>query len=276
MPVNKLEKDQLVQQFGKSVDIETIPSKSVWTVIVRKDGQWADARVQQAFSMALDRKEMIALIGFGEGQITGPVPPYFANYALTEKEIADTCGKFDPAEARKLLAATGFDTSKEYRLKFATVGNPNWEKFVEIVGTQLQKNLGVKTKAIGEDYATWLNKSLLAGDYDLNTYPSTSYEDPTSYAGFWDLTVGGRPNHTGLKSQELADLLTKQAAQYDNKARQQQVKDLQKKAWEVGNPFIPTFVGVGYSAVWNYVKGRVPASRGALSYLAGTTYIDKG
>ncbi len=275
VPNNKLEKDSLVQKHGKDIVIDSDLSRGVWIVQARGDGQFANPLVNQAISLGLDRKEMITLMGNGDGQATGPVPPTFATYALTDKEIADTYGKQDNAEAKKMLAAAAFDLSKEYQLKFIVPGD-TFAQFSQIVQAQLKKNLGINVKLVGEDFARWLGQSLYGSDYDgFIVYPSLEYDDPSSYIGAYTLTIGGRPNWAGFKNQELNDLVAKQKATLDDKARQDLIRDLQKKAWTAGAPFIPTFVRVTYAANWGYVKGRT-VGRGSYGYLTGTTYIDKG
>jgi ABC-type oligopeptide transport system substrate-binding subunit len=217
---------------------------------------------------------MITLITFDEGKLSGPVGPNHENYALSEKEIADTYGKFDPAQAKKLLAATAFDTSKEYTLKYYT-GSENINNFNQIVQAQLQKTLGLKIKLVPEDYGTWLQKSLYASNFELISYPSIAYEDPSGYTDSLGLNYGPVPNFTGLKNQELQDLLNKMALDFDLKSRGQKTKDLQKRAWELGNPFIPTFVNAANEARWGWIKGSPDPKLGALGYEAGTTWFEK-
>ena len=128
---------------------------------------------------------------------------------------------------------------------------------------------------MGEDFAKWLGQSLYGSDYDgFITYPTLEYDDPSSYIGSYTLTIGGRPNWAGFKNQELNDLVLKQKATLEDKARQDLIKDLQRKGWELGSPYIPTFVRTTYAATWGYVKGRI-VGRGSYGFLIGTPYIDK-
>jgi len=275
VPNNALERDQLLQQHGDQVEVEPELSRAVWLVQPRGDGQFADPRVIQAISLALDKDEMIDLMGFGEGQKSGPVPPTFTTYALTEAEIAETYGKHDPAEAKALLDASGFDTSREYEIKFIVPGD-NYAQFAQIVQSQLERYLGIKTRLVGEDFAKWLGQSLYGSDYDgFMVYPTLAYDDPSSYIGAYQLEIGGRPNWAGFKNDTLNDIVVQQKATLDDVQRQEMIKDLQRKAWELGAPFIPTFVTVSGTVYWKHVKGRV-TGRGSYGYLVGTIYIDKG
>ncbi|MFQ5381512.1 MAG: ABC transporter substrate-binding protein, partial [Dehalococcoidia bacterium] len=273
-PSNKLEKDQLVQQHGDDIEIDSELSRAIWTVLARGDGQWADPRVAKAISMALNKEEMISLMAFGDGQASGPVPPTFVSYALTEDEIAETYGKFDPGEANKLLDAAGFDRSQKYDMKFIVPGD-TLSQFAQICQSQLQENLGLDIKLVGEDFGKWLGQSLYGGDFNgFITYPSLAYDDPSSYIGGYSFEIGGRPNWAGFHNETLDTMVKQQKATLDDTEREALVKEIQLKAWEFGAPFIPTFVRVTYGAWWRYVRGRV-IGRGSYGYLVGNTYVEE-
>jgi hypothetical protein len=61
----------------------------------------------------------------------------------------------------------------------------------------------------------------------------------------------------------------------DDKDRNAAVQELQRKAWTNGAPFIPTFIQIGSTARWGYVKGAV-TGRGSYGLFNGKLYIDKG
>ena len=271
---NKLEREDLEKKHGKDITIDSVDSRAVWLVQPRGDGQWADPRVRQAIYLALDRKEMITLMNFGEGKFSGPVPPAFGE-AIAASEIESTYGKTDVAEAKKLLGATSFDTSKEYSIKYIVPGD-RYAQFAQIVKSQLEKNLGLKIKLVGEDFGKWLAQSLYGSDYDgFMTYPTLAYDDPSSYIGAYAKQIGGRPNWAGFQDDELDGLVQKQKTILDDKERRVAVQELQKKAYQKAAPFIPTFIALTNDAAWNYVKGRV-VGRGSYGLFNGKLYVDKG
>lgn len=270
---NRLEREDMEKKHGKEINVEAEETRVVWVLLCRGDGQWADPRVPQAFSLALDRQEMINLMNFGEGRISGPVPPAFGE-ALPEKEILDTWGKHDPAEAKKLLAATAFDTSKEYSFKYPVLGD-RYQQFATIAKSQLEKILGLKIKLVPEEFGRWLSQSLYGSDFDgFQGFTSLSYDDPTSYIAIYTKLYGGRPNWAGWKNDELDAAVNAQKAILDDRERLKAVQEIQRKAWKAGAPFIPTFVAVGSGASWGFVKGRV-TGRGSYGAFNGKVYIDK-
>ncbi len=246
--------------------------QSGWSRLVR-DGEFADPRVRQAISMAIDREQLIKLFALEEGNLAGTVPPAFGE-TLSAEEVAKTYGKSDVAEAKKLLAATTFDTSKEYDLKYIVPGDP-YQQFATIVKSQLESNLGLKIKLVGEDFGKWLIQSLYGSDYNgFITYPTLEYDDPSSYIGNVGKQIGGRPNWAAWMDDELDALLSKQKTILDDKQRLAAVQDLQRKAYEKATPYIPTIVRITNTATWGYVKGRV-VGRGSYGLFNGKIYIAK-
>lgn len=271
---NKLEREDLVKKHGDKIVMDTTDSRAVWLLQTRADGPFADLRVRQAIYLALDRKEMINLMNFGEGKVSGPVPPAFGE-AITSAEVDSTYAKTDVAAAKQLLQATTFDLNKEYELKYIVPGD-RYQQFAQIVQSQLNKNLGIKIKLVGEDFGKWLAQSLYGSQYDgFITYPTLEYDDPSSYIGAYAKQIGGRPNWAAFADDELDGLVTKQKTILDDKERRAAVQDLQKKAFAKAAPYIPTFIAISNTANWGYVKGRV-VGRGSYGLFSGKTYIDKG
>lgn len=271
---NKLEREDLEKKHGKDIVVDSVDSRAVWLVQTRGDGAFADERVRRAIYLALDRKEMITLMALGEGKMSGPVPPAFGE-SLSAADIEATYGKSDVAQAKQLLTQSGFDTSKEYSIKYIVPGDP-YQQFAQIVKSQLEKNLGLKIKLIGEDFGKWLSQSLYGSDYDsFITYPTLAYDDPSSYIGAYGKTIGGRPNWAGYVDDELDGLVTKQKEILDDKERRAAVQALQKRAFEKAAPFIPTIIRVTNDATWAYVKGRV-VGRGSYGLFNGKVYVNKG
>ena len=151
-----------------------------------------------------------------------------------------------------------------------------YQQFAQIVKSQLEKNLGLKIKLIGEDFGEWLSQSLYGSDYDsFITYPTLEYDDPSSYIGGYAKTIGGRPNWAALVNDELDGLVQKQKEILDDKERRTAVQNLQKRAFEKAVPYIPTIIRVTNAATWSYVKGRV-VGRGSYGLFNGKLYVDKG
>ena len=201
------------------------------------------------------------------------VAPAFGE-ALPAAEITSTYAKSDPAEAKKLLAATSFDVNHEYEMKYPLLGD-RYQQFAQIAQSQLQKNLGLKIKLVPEDFGKWLAQSLYGSQYDgFICYPTLNYDDPSSYIGAYTKQIGGRPNWAAFSDDELDALVIKQKTILDDKQRLAAVQEIQRKAYAKAAPFIPTFIAITNTANWAYVKGRV-IGRGSYGLFNGKVYIDK-
>ena len=270
---NKLEREDIVRRHGNDIVIDTEDNRAVWLLQPRGDGQWADPRVIQAISMAVDRDELIELMNFGEGKVSGPVPPAFGE-ALPPEELAETWGKTDVAAAKALIGQTAFDLSTEYTIKYPALGD-RYQQFSTIVAAQLEKNLGMKIRVVAEDFGTWLGQSLYGSAYDgFVAYPTLAYDDPSSYIGVYSKLNGGRPNWAGYVNDEMDAAVTAQKQILDDGLRREAVRELQRTAWKNGAPYIPTFIAISSSASWGFVKGQV-TGRGSYGLFNGKVWIDK-
>ena len=105
-----------------------------------------DYRVRKAFSMAIDRKKICLDVLNGEGNyaITGVIPK--SSYYIPPEK---TELKFDPIEARRLMAEAGYnEISKFPQLTFFinTQKGSQVDKWTKAIIHQLKQNLGVKLR----------------------------------------------------------------------------------------------------------------------------------
>jgi oligopeptide transport system substrate-binding protein len=140
--------------------------------------RYADPRVRQALSMAVDR-EAIADAIFGGSRraadaLVAPVVPGYRDGA---------CGYcvLDIARANTLLDAAGFDRSEPIELWFnAGAGNDAW---MEALGNQLRANLGVDFLLRGDlapaEYGPLMDEQGMTGPFRLGW--AMDYPSPRSY-----------------------------------------------------------------------------------------------
>jgi ABC-type oligopeptide transport system substrate-binding subunit len=110
------------------------------------DPRFADKRVRQAFSMAIDREAITTAIFQG-----ARAPAYDVIPPVIDGHRPDACQycKYDPARAKQLLAESGFDVSQPVELWFNS--GANHDQWVQAVGNQLQQNLGI-TYSLRSDF----------------------------------------------------------------------------------------------------------------------------
>jgi oligopeptide transport system substrate-binding protein len=142
------------------------------------DPRFADKRVRQAFSMAVDRQAIATAI-FNDTR----VPAFSAISPVVDGSRDDACEfcVFDAAAAKALLAETDFDTSQPIDLWFnAGGGHDAW---VQAVGNQLRENLGIDYQLRGDlDFAQYLplgDQKGFTGPFRLGW--SMDYPSPQNY-----------------------------------------------------------------------------------------------
>lgn len=138
------------------------------------DPRYADKRVRQAFSMAIDREAITTAIFSGARQPAFDViPPVIDGH----REDACKYCQYDPDAAKELLAETDFDVSKPVDLWFnAGAGHDQW---VTAAGNQLRDNLGITYQLRGDlEFAQYLplqDEKGMSGPFRLGwgmDYPS--------------------------------------------------------------------------------------------------------
>jgi len=134
---------------------ETPSSSFTYVGFPLYDPRFQDKRVRQAFSLAIDRESITKAIFKGTRK-----PAYSVIPPILQGSRDDACKycKVDVAKAKELLKAANFDTSKPIDLWFnAGAGHDAW---VEAVGNQLRKNLGIDFTLQGKlDFSEYLPKA---------------------------------------------------------------------------------------------------------------------
>jgi oligopeptide transport system substrate-binding protein len=144
------------------------------------DPRFADPRVRQAFSMAIDRKQITDVIFSGtKAPAYDVIPPTIDGH----REDACKFCVYDPTRAKQLLTEAGFDTSQPVELWFNSgAGHDQW---VQAVGNQLQQNLGITFGLRGDlDFAQYLplaDEKGMTGPFRLGW--GMDYPSPENFLG---------------------------------------------------------------------------------------------
>jgi oligopeptide transport system substrate-binding protein len=138
-------------EFGDGF-IRTQSSQITYLGFPTYDPRFADPRVRQAISMAVDREAISKAIFEGT---RAPADSFIAPVVDGYREGACEYCKFDKQKANKLLEDAGFDKSKPIDLWFNSgAGHDAW---IEAVGNQLRENLGVEFVLQGNlDFSEYL------------------------------------------------------------------------------------------------------------------------
>lgn len=158
-----------------------------------------DVRVRRALSMAIDREAICKNISRGPINPYGLTPP--TNGYQPPKDV-----KFDPEEARRLLAEAGYPGGKNFpRFKFLVASRESAQTIGAVTQAMWREHLGVEIEIETKEWTAYLvAKQNL--DYDMCAGGWIGdFIDPLTFLEMW--TPGNGNNNTGWVSQPFADKL---------------------------------------------------------------------
>ncbi len=202
---------------------------------------WAkDDRVRQAVSMALDRNELTDLIySVKKLRAAGLDVPLPWNSVIPAghtrfwldpqgKDQGDSAKffKYDPAEAKKLMAAAGFADGFSTTYQYTHAYGASYDTLAE-ANIQYLNAIGIKTTTDIQDYPSKYSTHTFAGDFTGIAFgPESAFPEP-----------GGIPirlftdnvyNHSRIKDADLARLSIAQAQELDPAKRKAIMWDIQR------------------------------------------------
>jgi oligopeptide transport system substrate-binding protein len=156
-----------------------------------------DVRVRRALSMTLDRAALCDNIYSGYKPAYGLTPP-------TDGYEPPRLVKFDPEEARKLLAEAGFPGGKGFpRLKMLVSSREAAATIGAATQAMFREHLGVEIEIENKEWTAYL-VAMQSLDFDLCSGGWIGdYIDPLTFLEMW--TPGNGNNNTGWESQEFLD-----------------------------------------------------------------------
>ncbi len=123
-----------------------------------------DVRVRKAVNMAINKKAIVDAVYLGTGiPATNPIPPSMWSYNKSIKDDA-----FDPAAAKKLLAAAGLPdgfSTDLWAMPVQRPYNPNARRIAELMQADLAK-VGIKAEIKSFEWGEY-RKRMQAGEHQM-------------------------------------------------------------------------------------------------------------
>ena len=168
-----------------------------------------DVRVRKALNMAIDKKAIITSVYLGTGiAAINPIPPGQWSYNKAIKDDA-----FDPAAAKKLLAAAGYPNGFSTDLWAMPVQrpyNPNAKRIAELMQADLAK-IGVKAEIKSFEWGEY-RKRMQNGEHQMGMLGWTGDNgDPDNFLNLLGCEAAkpGGGNNAKWCHQPFEDLLQK-------------------------------------------------------------------
>jgi peptide/nickel transport system substrate-binding protein len=223
-----------------------------------------DVRVRQAFAMGINRDEMLTTVFAGRGGFSTAIP-----FALTSWHL-DPRGpdfgpnakyfKYNPVEAKQLLAAAGFPDGMKIKL----VSTPGYGQRVVQLAELVQqglKSIGVEANIEMQEYAAYISTTFLGkfeGGNVINVGPQGNFNEPHEFLLQMYHPKGAR-NSNNVNDPKLTEMIDKEVRTLDKVDRKKQIDDIQRYLAEQMY-YIPTASGFRSMLYQAYVRDAYPRS----------------
>lgn len=230
----------LLETLMKRSDFHAAPFLGVYFLRFNTSkAPFNDVRVRKAFSMVIDKKEIVRRITrAGELPANGFVPPGLPGYEEAKGLSLDV------EEARRLLAEAGFPRGEGFPLctYLYSEGELNEAIAVELQSIWRQ-TLGVSMNLARQEWKVYLN-SLSSLDYSIARSSWVGdYPDPNTFLDMF-VTEGGN-NRTGWSDAVYDGLLLKAAQTGAPIERSRILKKAETRLLQEGVPVCPLYFYVG-------------------------------
>jgi peptide/nickel transport system substrate-binding protein len=245
-----------------------------------EDRRFADKRVRQALTHAINKREIVdgVLMGLGQ-EATGPYKPgtWFYNPDVPRFP-------YDPAKARALLAEAGWKLNADGILEkdgkpfaftiLTNQGNEIRARSAEIIQRRL-KDVGIEVKIRIVEWAAFIKEFINKGRFEAVLLGWTTGQDPDLY-DIWhsSKTKEGELNFIHYKNPEVDRLLVEGRHTFDKEKRKQAYFRLQELIAE-DQPYTFLFVPEALPAISKRFRGVKPAPAG-IDYNFYQWYVPKG
>jgi ABC-type transport system substrate-binding protein len=210
---------------------------------------FADARVRRALGMAINVEEIIKYLLYGEGkQVTGPFPQNTEWYNPNVKPL-----RYDPEEARRLLAQAGWKPNSEgwltkdgkiFEFNLITNSGNAIRKNIMTIVQNAWRNIGVKCNTQYFEWAVFLKDFINTGSFDATVLGWSMGIDPDIYQIFHSSQGGPQQlNFVGYNNPKADDLILRIRQEYDRDRQRELTYELHRVIAE-DQPYTFLFVGL--------------------------------
>jgi len=221
---------------------------------------WSDLRVRRAVALAIDREAFYkAVYPEGAEPFSGPIPSV-SRYAIRLDKLGDAARfyRYDPADAKKLLAEAGYPNGFQTKLYTTSGYGPEYISRTELLKDMLSK-IGIEASIVTQEYPVWIARTYKGAYEGLVHIPAWTLGDEDEWLASY--TPGDTRNHIHANDPKLTELVrqARQASDEATRARLivQFVRLFHDNLYRV---FLPHPVVL--SAIGPRVKGYVPMVRG--------------
>ena len=224
------DQDALRKAMGDKAHFPELPSLSIVIAAINATrAPWNDARVREAISLVINKRDAVQLLKNGKGDVSGYFVPG-GLWALTPEELAPIPGykpytEADLVKAKALISAAG--VADGFSFPILTKKDVEDEAESLFVSNQLGTKLGWKVSLEIVDTATQVDRLAKRNFMLCTKHGASGLDDPDAVFAQFYLAAASQ-NYSGLSNKTVEELYVKQSVEQDTKARIAMVKEMQK------------------------------------------------
>ena len=224
--------DEQAAQLPDDYNLEVGSTNVVQAMFLNNDFEpFANLKVRQALCYAVDKEELLNIVGGGRGHIIGS--NMFPNFGVYYDETLENYYTYQPEKAKELLKEAGYDESNPLKFTVKVPSNYDIHVATSQVLAEQYKKIGVQAEIQLIEWSAWLTDVYRSRDYEativaldsalapsdvLKRYTSTAKNNFVNYENAEFDTLFAKALASTVDSEkvtlykEIQQLLTKDAA----------------------------------------------------------------
>jgi oligopeptide transport system substrate-binding protein len=248
--------EALIREHSSEVVIAPYLATAYYALNLSEGPFAANIKLRKALAMAIDRPQLVNLLGLGQMAAYGFVPPATWNYEPQRWAWSNDTDENRIAEARRLYRAAGYSTNTKLHLRLLFNSNPAIKQTAIVIAAMWKETLGIETELIDEEFRVFLQSRDDKKRWDIVRLAwNADYNDATS---FLDVFRNKSPNNSsGYSSPSFDKLLDEASSTSSAEVRRSLLEGAERMMLE-DYPVIPLYFLVSKRLVKPYVLGVLP------------------
>ena len=221
-------KDTLKQKRPRLQTVE-YPNAVMTHISMRTDkAPFSDVRVRRAISLAVHRQGIVDAVLEGAGVFNPAVPSALKEWSVPIAQLGDGARwfKYDPAQAKKLMAEAGYPTGFQATMDFTTYGSQILIDAAQLVLKHL-KDIGIDVKLNQKEYGAYISTSFYGKFDSMCLGPQTGFQEPDNFL-YGQYYPNELKNQSHINDPIVADMLVRQRRTQDVAKRREIIHEIQR------------------------------------------------
>jgi oligopeptide transport system substrate-binding protein len=213
--------------------------------------------LRKALAMAVDRRQLVDTLGFGQVGAYGFVPPGTWNYDPQSWQWSGLSDADRIAEAKRLYAQAGFTPKSPLHLRLLFNSNPVIRRTAILTAAMWKETLGVDTEFTDEEYKVFLISRHDKSRWDVARLGwNADFNDASNFLDTF--RAHSQNNDPGYENSAFDALVDQAAATTDLDQRRHQLEHAERVMLD-DYPLVPLYFFVSKALVKPYVRGFKPS-----------------